>query len=750
MLRAVGITDPARRAKAYPFEMSGGMCQRVMIAIALAAKPSLLIADEPTTGLDVTTQAVIMDLIGDLARELGMATIFITHDLALAGQRSARIVVMHAGHVVEAAPTKELFARPRHPYTAELIAATPDSATSLDALAAIPGSLPDLRRTDLPPCRYSERCPRKKDACAQPLPRPAPDDEPHGRLLESPARAADQQAQCERRMTTLLDVAEVSKLFTVGGGQGPWTRFKRRFSGGPENLPKVHAVDDVSFVIDKGETVGLVGESGCGKSTLVRALTRLIDVSDGKIKLGSRELSRKTGARLRPRSAIAPAFRWCSRTRATASTRASPHSTPSPIRCAGCASCAAKSFAQRVETVASQCGLPLELLPRFPHQLSGGQRARVGIARAIAVEPDLLVLDEPTAALDVSVQVVVLQLLQRLKREFGMSYLFVSHDLSVVRLLCDRVLVMYLGKIVESGPAAEVFAHPLHPYTQALVAAVPRLHENGSERLRLSGEPMSPIDPDPNVCRFYGRCPRGADACKTAMPALRRIWRPQGRLPFRRGRSAAVMKRKTVRKAKTPIGKEARRQEQSRARKEASQASRAASSQPNTTRSMRLVAASAQALGLTIEPAWQGGVKFNLQLILRIGPWSTNFPCPTTPSRRRCSMLETAASKFMWNTAADIAAAVATGRASAVERRRSDARPHPRVRSAAQFLHRGHRAARSCARRRSMRPARAASRSARSPAFPSRSKICSTSPACRRSPARRSTAMRRRPRATRR
>jgi len=174
MLRAVGITDPARRAKAYPFEMSGGMCQRVMIAIALAAKPSLLIADEPTTGLDVTTQAVIMDLIGDLASDLGMATIFITHDLALAGQRSSRIVVMHAGHVVENAQTKDLFANPRHPYTAELIAATPDSAQNLDALSAIPGSLPDLRRADLPPCRYSERCPRKVAACAQPLPQAAP------------------------------------------------------------------------------------------------------------------------------------------------------------------------------------------------------------------------------------------------------------------------------------------------------------------------------------------------------------------------------------------------------------------------------------------------------------------------------------------------------------------------------------------------------------------------------------------------
>jgi peptide/nickel transport system ATP-binding protein len=175
MLRAVGITDPARRAKVYPFEMSGGMCQRVMIAIALAAKPTLLIADEPTTGLDVTTQAVIMDLISDLASELGMATIFITHDLALAGQRSGRIVVMHAGHVIENAPTRELFAQPLHPYTAELIAATPDSAVSLDALAAIPGSLPDLRRTDLPFCRYSERCPRRASVCAKPLPQPARD-----------------------------------------------------------------------------------------------------------------------------------------------------------------------------------------------------------------------------------------------------------------------------------------------------------------------------------------------------------------------------------------------------------------------------------------------------------------------------------------------------------------------------------------------------------------------------------------------
>jgi len=321
-------------------------------------------------------------------------------------------------------------------------------------------------------------------------------------------------------MTALLEVAEVFKLFPAGGGASPWMRLRRRLAGGPENVPKVHAVDDVSFTIEKGETVGLVGESGCGKSTLVRALTRLIDVSDGSIKLGVRELALKPSrvfARDRDRARIQMVFQDAGESvnpRFTAFTAiADPLRRLRKLRGA--------ALQERVETVAGQCGLPLQLLSRFPHQLSGGQRARVGIARAIAVEPDLLVLDEPTAALDVSIQVVILQLLQRLKQETGMSYLFVSHDLSVVRLLCDRVLVMYLGKIVESGPAREVFEHPLHPYTQALVAAVPRLHADGSNRLRLTGEPRSPIDPDPHVCRFYGRCPRGTEACQMTMPALR-------------------------------------------------------------------------------------------------------------------------------------------------------------------------------------------------------------------------------------
>jgi oligopeptide/dipeptide ABC transporter ATP-binding protein len=324
-------------------------------------------------------------------------------------------------------------------------------------------------------------------------------------------------------MTPLLDVAELSKRFPVGGTGllGRW-----RKSGAAENLPHVYAVDDVSFVIAKGETVGLVGESGCGKSTLVRVLTRLIDPTNGIIRLGARELSvmpAKRFARDPDRARIQMVFQDAGESinpRFTAFTAiADPLRRLKRLR--------GEALRTKVTDAASKCGLPLELLSRFPHQLSGGQRARVGIARAVALEPDLLVLDEPTAALDVSVQVVILQLLQRLKRELGMSYLFVSHDLSVVRLLCDRVLVMYLGKIVESGPAAEVFARPLHPYTRALVAAVPSIHRANDGKLRLAGEPRSPIDPDPNVCRFYGRCPMGVDACKTTMPALRKF--PGGR-----------------------------------------------------------------------------------------------------------------------------------------------------------------------------------------------------------------------------
>ena len=320
----------------------------------------------------------------------------------------------------------------------------------------------------------------------------------------------------------LLDVAELSKRYALPPSGSPLARALRRLRHGPEAIPRLHAVDDVSFAIARGETVGLVGESGCGKSTLVRLLARLIDGNEGSIRLGTQELTHlpaKRFARADARVRIQMVFQ-------DAGESINPRYTAfaaiaDPLR--RLRRLSGESLRAKVEETAARCGLPLELLTRFPHQLSGGQRARVGIARAIAVEPDLLILDEPTAALDVSVQVVILHLLQRLKTELGMSYLFVSHDLNVVRLLCDRVLVMYLGKIVESGPAAAVFANPAHPYTRALVDAVPDASRPASERLRLSGEIASPIDPDPNTCRFVGRCPRAEPRCRQVLPRLRTV-----------------------------------------------------------------------------------------------------------------------------------------------------------------------------------------------------------------------------------
>jgi len=306
-------------------------------------------------------------------------------------------------------------------------------------------------------------------------------------------------------VTALLDIAELAKRFDVG------------------NKRLLHAVDEVTFTIGRGETVGLVGESGCGKSTLVRLINRLLDPTSGSIRLAGTELAdmrARAFAGNPNRARIQMVFQDAGDSLNPRYTAAD--AIADPIRRLKKMSGAA--LKTRVEALADMTGLPRELLTRFPHQLSGGQKARVGIARAIAVEPELLILDEPTAALDVSVQVVILKLLQQLKQELGMSYLFVSHDLNVVRLLCDRVLVMYLGKIVESGPAAELFADPRHPYTRALISAIPQADSDKRVgRLRLSGEPRSPIDPDPTVCRFYGRCPRGEPRCSAEMPALRTV-----------------------------------------------------------------------------------------------------------------------------------------------------------------------------------------------------------------------------------
>ena len=418
-LERVRIRDAARRYHAYPFELSGGMCQRVVIAIALACKPQLLIADEPTTGLDVTTQKAVMELVRELTRSEGMSTLLITHDLGLAGEYCDRIVVMEKGEVVEQQDTAKLFTAPAHPYTRRLIRSTPHAAATIRDL------LPDDQRLPLPPAMIVS-------------------DEP------------------------LLEVKNLVKQFDAPGG------VLQRIKNRGKKEAGYRAVDNVSFSIARGESVGLVGESGCGKSTTSAMVMRLLDATAGSIRFKGQELTAVTAA----------AFARSPQRRELQMVFQDPHESLNPrataaqsiadplLRLEGMTNNA--EIRARVEALATQVGLQHELLDRLPHQLSGGQKARVGIARAISTKPELLILDEPTAALDVSVQAVVLNLLADLKAEFGMSYLFVSHDLEVVRLLCDRVIVMRAGSIVETGPTAQVLSAPQAEYTRELLSAIPR------------------------------------------------------------------------------------------------------------------------------------------------------------------------------------------------------------------------------------------------------------------------------------
>jgi len=409
MLLAVKIKDAEKRYEAYPFELSGGMCQRVVIAMALACKPQLLIADEPTTGLDVTTQKAVMDLITELTAKFNMSTILITHDLGLAAAYCDRLLVMEKGHVVEQNTSEALFNSPQKAYTKQLLNATPH-----------------------------------RDSYVRDLLTP----EQQAQALALPASTEPGAA--------LLSVKSLKKEF-----------------GKPGSGHHHVAVRDLSFDIRKGESLGLVGESGCGKSTTSSMIMRLLDTTEGSIEFLGQDIAAipaKQFARHALRSKLQMVFqdptdslnpRWSAeRSIVDPLLRLSPD-MPAADRQA------------RVLELASLVGLPVELLNRFPHQLSGGQKARVGIARAVAMEPELLILDEPTAALDVSVQAVVLNLLEDLKHRLGMSYLFISHDLNVVRLLCDRIIVMQHGEIVEQGHAHEIMDTPKTDYTRSLLAAIP-------------------------------------------------------------------------------------------------------------------------------------------------------------------------------------------------------------------------------------------------------------------------------------
>jgi peptide/nickel transport system ATP-binding protein len=471
-LEQVRIARPRERYHAYPFELSGGMCQRVVIALALACNPQLLIADEPTTGLDVTTQKAVMDLIVELTRRRNMSTILITHDLGLAAAYCDRVVVMEKGRVVETAVSADIFARPEHAYTKKLMRATPRLGVSLRDLlpeeeAVLSSTSPRLRgevglRSNpgegaSPPGVLAETAPHP-----DPLPasgerekKPGGDTSVNGHASEKPLLLVEKLVkEYPRQGATAL----LGKLF----GRRP-----------PVEPEQFRAVDDISFSVGHGESVGLVGESGCGKSTTSMMVMRLLDQTSGRIMFDGDEIGTimpHAFARLPLRKSIQMVFQDPTDSLNPRFTAARAIADPllrlGDIR-------GRDALRARCEELAGLVGLPVNLLDRFPHQLSGGQKARVGIARAIALHPKLVILDEPTAALDVSVQAVVLNLLQDLKQSMGMSYLFVSHDLNVVRLLCDRVIVMRSGRIVEQGPSERVLGDPQDDYTRELLTAIP-------------------------------------------------------------------------------------------------------------------------------------------------------------------------------------------------------------------------------------------------------------------------------------
>ena len=445
-LEQVKIARPRERYHAYPFELSGGMCQRVVIALALACDPQLLIADEPTTGLDVTTQKAVMDLIVELTRSRGMSTVLITHDLGLAAAYCDRVVVMEKGRVVETALSANIFARPEHAYTRKLMRATPRLGVSLRDL--LPEEESTTVMAGLDPAIHLA----SQDSSSKAM---DPRVKPGGDTLGKPL---------------LL----VEKLVKEYPRQGATTTLAKLFSRKPPAEPDMfRAVDGISFAVGHGESVGLVGESGCGKSTTSMMVMRLLDQTSGRIMFDGDEIGAilpNAFARLPLRKSIQMVFQDPTDSLNPRFTAARAIADPL-LQLGGIKG--RDALRARCEELAGLVGLPVNLLDRFPHQLSGGQKARVGIARAMALHPKLVILDEPTAALDVSVQAVVLNLLQDLKQSMGTSYLFVSHDLNVVRLLCDRVIVMRGGRIVEQGRSERVLGDPQDAYTKELLTAIP-------------------------------------------------------------------------------------------------------------------------------------------------------------------------------------------------------------------------------------------------------------------------------------
>ncbi len=519
LLEAVGIPDPTQRIDEYPHQLSGGMKQRIMIAIALAGDPDLLIADEPTTALDVTIQAQVLDLLRKLQKETGMAVLMITHDLAVVSEMVDRVGVMYAGQIVEMASRDDFFNEPQHPYSQKLFDAIPSMGKRDEALAIIPGTVPDLAQ-EFHQCRFADRCQFSWDTCQQQVPRWISGNDSRGvrchlydSTIENKSRVAEKveliSTSSSNTGEELLTVSNLKVHFPIHKG------LLKRVAG------YVYAVDDVSLRVNRGQTLALVGESGCGKTTLGKGIIQLVKPTDGSVLFNGADLTQLSQNELR------------SRRKDFQIIFQDPYSSMNPRMMVGdiieegmiAQGIGDSAEARRVivDELLQQVGLRPEHRNRYPHEFSGGQRQRICVARALAVNPKIIVCDEPTSALDVSVQAQILNLLKDLQKQYQLAFLFITHNISVVAYLADDVAVMYLGRIVERGSVQEVLENAKHPYTQALLSAVPTIDkESKQEILRLEGDPPSPINP-PNGCHFHPRCPKAINECRSEYPKSRTI-----------------------------------------------------------------------------------------------------------------------------------------------------------------------------------------------------------------------------------
>jgi peptide/nickel transport system ATP-binding protein len=513
-LSRVGIPDASKRIDSYPFEMSGGMRQRIMIAMALSCNPKLIVADEPTTALDVTIQAQIVQLLKDLTETTGTAMMFITHDLGLVARFAQKVAVMYAGKIVEYGTVEELFAHPKHPYTQSLLKTIPKISGEKSGRLLHIGGFPHDMKNEIVGCSYKERCSAAMSRCHKEAP---PLLEREGGQLSAcwldnglQTEGLDQAVSLKKEEQLVEVVPYMNRATASGEGNNDvlvikdlHKHFKKESLLPWRSSTEIKAVNGINITLQRGETIGIVGESGCGKSTTARMLLGLDEPTSGSIEVNGniQIVFQDPYSSFNPKMKIGDII-------------------AEPLNVQGVGTKEERRF--KVRELIGKVGLEASYLDRYPSQLSGGQRQRIGVARALALNPTVVVADEPTSALDVSVRAQIINLLCDLKEEMGLSFVFISHDLSTVRYISDKIAVMYLGEIVEYGPAEKVFTNPAHPYTKALLAAVPVADpaiESQRDIQLISGELPSPANP-PLGCAFHSRCPLVTELCIQQKPAL--------------------------------------------------------------------------------------------------------------------------------------------------------------------------------------------------------------------------------------